>query len=152
MTTSTPAQRSTSRHGSRWFVLLVLLAGMGIGAAGAAAVLERDDDPSSGNSAAQFSEVQASCRDWLRTSSGGIGPDKEWCTNMFAWMADQSGGAMMGSMMSRGPEEIGRWCRAWVKQSGANDGASGEQQCDAMVDWMKDHMSGRGGNWMMDNR
>ena len=86
-------------------------------------------------------------------SSQSDGPsDDQWCTDMFEWMSDQSGGSMMGSMMWQGPEQMGTSCREWINQNRPETGSSGQQRCNDMVDWMDGHMSSRGGNWMMQDR
>ncbi|MBC7633831.1 hypothetical protein [Aeromicrobium sp.] len=88
----------------------------------------------------------------MDSSQGDGGTDDRWCADMFAWMRDQSSGSMMSSMMWQGPEQMRISCREWVNQDGANAGASAQQRCSAMVDWMSSHMSTRGGNWMMQGR
>ena len=88
----------------------------------------------------------------MNSSQSGGESDDEWCTDVFTWMGDQSGGSMMGSMMWQGPEQMGKACREWVNQDRPETGASGQQQCNDMVEWMDGHMSSRGGNWMMQNR
>ena len=100
-------------------------------------------------SAAQLSQVQASCGDWMNSSQSGSHSDDQWCTDMFTWMGDQSGGSMMGSTMWQGPEQMDKACRQWVNQDRAETEASGQQRCDDMVEWMDGHMPSRGGNWMM---
>jgi hypothetical protein len=151
MTTSRSSEQPVVRsNGSRWLALLVLVVIVGVGAA-ITVVATRDDDPASGSSAAQLSQIQASCRDWTNSSQSGLSND-QWCTNMFAWMSDQSGGSMMGSLMWQGPEQMGTACREWIHQNPADPQSSGKQRCDDMVDWMDGQMSSSGGNWMMQDR
>ena len=147
VTTTAPApEHGTSRpNRSRWLVLLPLFVVMGFGAA-ITVVVTGDDDPAS---AAQLSEVKASCGDWMNSSQAEDQADDQWCTDMFAWMSDQSAGSMMGSMMWQGAEQMGTTCREWVAQDRADLGASGQQRCADMIEWMNGHMSSRDGRWMM---
>jgi hypothetical protein len=142
-----PEQAAVRPNRARWLAPLVLLVVIAAGAAIAGVVVTRSDDTPSGSSAAQLSQVQASCRDWTDSAQGGL-PDDQWCTDMFAWMSDQSG----GSMMWQGPEHMGSACRAWINQDPTDTESSGHQRCNAMVAWMDGDMSSRGGNWMMQDR
>jgi hypothetical protein len=152
MTTSSLRERATvSPHRIRWFALLVLLVGIGIGAAITGVILTRADDQPGAGSAAPLSQVQASCRGWMSSAHSGLADD-QWCTDMFAWMGDQSGGSMMGSMMWQGPQQMGASCREWVDQDRGDTGSAGQQRCHDMIDWMDAHMPNRGGNWMRQDR
>lgn len=132
-------------------MLLVLVVGIGIGATITAVVVARGDDSLSDRSTSQLSQVQASCRDWMSSPEEDVSDD-QWCTDMFAWMSDQSGGSMMGSQMWQGSEQMNTSCREWVNEDHGDTGQTGQQRCDDMVGWMNSHMSSRGGNWMMDDR
>jgi hypothetical protein len=153
MTTSTaPEQAEVRAKRSRWLALLVLLVGIGVTAAVTRVVVTRDDDSASESSASPVSQVQASCRDWMVSSQGGVA-DQQWCADMFTWMNDQSDGSMTGSMMWQGPEQMGTACRKWVNDDRSPEtGSSGKQRCADMVEWMSGHMSSSGGSWMMQNR
>jgi hypothetical protein len=144
-TTASSAEQGTARrHRSGWLVLLASSVVIGVGAAITWVVVAGDDELAS---AAELSQVQASCGDWLHSLEGDSQADDQWCTDMFAWMSDQSG----GSMMWQGPERMGETCREWVARDRAETGAAGPQQCNLMVDWMNVHMSSQGGQWMMQN-
>lgn len=132
--------------------MLLLVTGIGIGAAATAMVVTEDDDSPDGISAARLTQVQASCEDWMRSSDDAPRSDDPWCTDMFAWMSNQSGGSTMGSMMWQGPAQISGACRDWADQSRAGTSASDLERCHDMVEWMDDHMSSRGGTWMMPQR
>jgi hypothetical protein len=151
MTTAVPASdRGSARpRRPRWLVLLAVLVVVALGSAVTAVVATRDDKPANASSAAQLSQVQASCADWMAASQARGPFDDRWCTDMFAWMSDQSGGSMMGSMMWQGSERLGTACRAWVSQDRAESGAVGQERCQDMVEWMEGHMSSRGDQWMM---
>jgi hypothetical protein len=136
---------------SRRPLLLVLLVGIAICAAVTGVVVTRADDQPSASSTAQLSQVQEACRDWLDSAHGSLSDD-QWCADMFAWMSDQSGDSMMGSMMWQGPQQMGTSCRKWVDQSRGDTGSTGQQGCHDMIAWMNGHMSSRGGNWMMQGR
>jgi hypothetical protein len=147
MTTApVPEQGTAHPNRFRWLAALVLSVVVGVGVAIVAVVVTGADESAS---AAQLSQVQASCGDWMNSSQRGSHSDDQWCTEMFRWMGDRSGGSMMGSTMWQGPEQMGKACREWVNQDRAETGASGQQQCDDMVEWMDGHMPSRGGNWMM---
>jgi hypothetical protein len=154
MTTTAPAtERGTARRNlSRWLMLLAVLLVIGVVAAVSAVIVTRDGNPAKASSAAQLSQVQKSCGDWLTSSHADRQSKDEWCTDMFAWMNDQSEGSMMSSMMWQGPDQLGRACREWVGQGRADSGKSGQQRCGDMVEWMDGHMSTRGGEWMMQDR
>lgn len=154
MTMTAPApDRDTARtNRPRWLILLAVSVALGIAAAICAVIVTRDDAPAGVSSAAQLSQVQASCGDWMVSSEADSQADGQWCTDMFAWMSDQSGGSMMGSMMWQGPEQLGKACQEWVSRDRADSGASGQRRCSDMVEWMGGHMSSRGGNWMMSGR
>ena len=147
---SAPDQTKPAPQRSRWLALLVLVVGIGIGAAITAVVVTRGDDSAQDSSTAPLSQVQASCSDWM-SSDPGNEPDEAWCTDMFAWMSDQSGNSMMGSTMWQSPERMRTSCQTWVDQDRGDAGGPDQQRCDDMVDWMDQHMSGRGGDWMMDD-
>lgn len=151
--TTTPASGPTPTHRSRWLVPLLLVAGLGLVAAAATGVaLTRGGDESAQDTAAQVSQVQDSCRGWMTSAEADGLADDQWCTDMFAWMEGQSGGSMMGSMMWRGPEQMGAACRAWVEDSAVGPVLDDQRGCDGMVAWMDGHMSTRGGTWMMRGR
>jgi hypothetical protein len=133
-------------------MLLAVLLMIGVGAAVTAVILTRDDNPANSSSVAQLSQVQESCGDWMTSSQVDRQSNRQWCTEMFAWMSDQSGGPMMSSMMWQGPEQLGSACREWVSQDRAERGESGRQRCNDMVEWMDGHMSTRGGDWTMQGR
>lgn len=147
MTSTHPGEQTATRTpGVRGIALIVLLVGMVVGAVITAVTLAGDSPPSTSPSA-QLARVESSCRDWNASQDG---PDDErWCTDMFTWMEDRSGGSMMGSMMWRSPERMDRYCREWVDQGRADARLSGHQHCGLMVDWMNQHMPNRGGSWMM---
>ena len=149
--TTVPARDQGPAHPNRfrWLTALVLFVVVGVGAAVVGLVVNGDDEPAS---AGELSHVQASCGDWVNSSQGGGQSDDQWCTDMFTWMGDQSGGSMMGSMMWQGPEQMGQACREWVSQDRVETGASGEQRCNDMVEWMDGHMPSRDGSWMMQDR
>ncbi len=150
MTTApTPEQATSDPNRFRWLAALVLLALVGVGVAIVGVVVTGDDEPAS---AAQLSQVQASCSDWMNSSQGSSQSDDQWCMDMFTWMGNQSGGSMMGSMMWQGPEQMGKACHEWINQDRPETGASGQQRCDDLVEWMNGHMSSRDGNWMMRDR
>lgn len=150
MTTAPARHPGTAHpHRSRWLTALVLFVVVGVGAAIVGMVVTGDDEPAA---AAQLSRVQASCGDWLEASTNGSPADDQWCTDMFTWMGDQSGGSMMSSMMWQGPQQMGTACREWVDQDRAGAGVSGQQRCNDMVEWMDGHMASQGGSWMMQDR
>jgi hypothetical protein len=150
MTTVAPAPEQGQAHPSRtrWVALLALSLAVGIGAAITVVVVTGDDEAT----AAPLSQVQASCGDWMSSAQSDGLSDDQWCTDMFAWMSDQSGGSMMGSMMWQGPEQMRKTCRDWAAEERADSDAAGPQRCDALVEWMNGHMSSQGGNWMMQDR
>jgi len=127
--------------------MLALVVGIGVGAAITGVVATRGDDGHNASSTAQLSQVQSSCRDWM-SSSKGEDPGDAWCTDMFSWMGDQSG----GSMMWQGSEQMGTACRDWVDQDRSGSGQTDQKRCNDMVEWMDQHMSSRGGHWMMQDR
>ena len=151
MTTTEPLPEQ-SRAGSprhRRLALIAVAVLVAIGAVIAAVVVIGDDEPAT---AAKLAQVQASCGDWMDSASSEAGADDRWCADMFAWMDERSGGSMMGSKMWQGSEEMGKACRDWVSDERGETGATGPQQCDAMLEWMDGHMSSQGGRWMMQDR
>ena len=151
MTTTAPAPRRDTVDPSRprWLVGLAVAVVFAVAAAITAVFVARDDDSADARLAVQLSQVQAACRDWMTSPQTDGQSDDQWCTDMFAWMSDQSGGTMMGSMMWQGPQQLSQACREWVTQDRADFRASGTQHCEDMVAWMNGHMSSRDGNWMM---
>jgi hypothetical protein len=125
---------------------LALLAVLGIGAAITWVIGTGNDEAAS---AAPFSQVQASCGDWIKSSQGDNQSDDQWCTDMFAWMSDQSGGSMMDSLLWQGADQMSEACRAWVGQDRGEMGASGPQRRNDMIEWMDGHMTSRDGSWLM---
>lgn len=146
-----PQQATASPYRTRWFTFLVLVVGIGIGAAITGVVVTRGDDRVTVSSDASLSQVKSSCSDWMGSSPQG-GTDDQWCSDMFTWMSDQSGGSMMGSMMWQGSKQMDTSCRAWVAQDPRESGQTDQQRCSDMVEWMDSHMSGRNGRWMMQDR
>ncbi len=130
----------------RWLVASAVTLALLAVAVLAAVIVVGDDDPAT---AAPLSQVQQSCADWMDSGSASTSPDDQWCTDMFAWMDDHSGGSMMGSMMWQGSEEMGRACRDWVTDQHGETGPVGMQRCDSMLEWMDGHMTSQGGRWMM---
>lgn len=123
-------------------VAIVLAVGIGV----ALVVATGDDDAGAVSTRARLTAVESSCTDWMG-SSGGTGPDDQWCTDMFTWMSERTDGSMMGSMMWQDRDELGRACRTWVGEDRPDTEAPA--RCDDMVEWMDGHMSSRDGSWMM---
>jgi hypothetical protein len=117
-----------------------------------AAVTTGDGEQPRASSVVTSAAVQASCRDWVASSHGDDLPDDQWCTDMFAWMGDRSGGSMMHSTMWRSPARMGGACRDWVDRAGAGRAAGRRARCTDMVEWMDAHLSDQGGTWMMRSR
>ena len=101
---------------------------------------------------AERSQVQSSCGDWMDSSSADAQPDAQWCTDLLAWMGEQSGGSMMGTMMWQGSAKMGRACRAWAAEERADTAGSGPRRCDSMVEWMDGHLASGDGRWMRRDR
>ena len=153
MTTPAAPPPPTSPRAPRrtqWLVVLALGVGLGVGAAVTGVVASRGDDSAVQRSAAQLSDVQASCRGWMG-SSDGEGSDPAWCTDMFAWMTDSSDGSMMGSMMWQDSTGMATACRDWVEKQGGSQKATDLQRCTDMVQWMDERMPSQRGRWMMDD-
>jgi hypothetical protein len=125
---------------------------LGVGAAMFAVFVNRDDNSANASSPAPLSQVQASCGDWMTSSRADGQSDDQWCTDMFAWMGDQSGGSMMHSSMWQSPARMGDSCRDWVDREGAGRTSSNRARCIDMVEWMDAHLSSRRGTWMMQDR
>lgn len=130
---------------------------LAVGAVMAAVVVIGGDEPAD---AASLSQVQESCNDWMNSPSADPESGDQWCTDMFAWMGDNSGGSMMGdsgdsmmdNMMWQSSNEMGDACRQWVSDQRSETGEAGLQQCDSMLEWMDGHMSTQDGHWMMQGR
>ncbi|CAN5289545.1 hypothetical protein BH09ACT10_BH09ACT10_28580 [soil metagenome] len=152
-TTSSPGQPTARSGRSRVVALIALLVGIAIGSA-AVLLFEsgQGSDESAPSSDARFSDVSRSCDAWTNSSPATAVRDSQWCSDMFAWMSNQSTGSMMGNMMWQGSEQLGTSCRTWVGQDHPDSRASDLLRCDEMVDWMDDHMLSRGGHWMMNDR
>jgi hypothetical protein len=148
MTIAAPAPEQDSARPSkvRWLAPLAMFLVVGTGAAITLAVVSGDDQPAS---AASFAQVEGACGDWMSSAESGSASDDQWCTDMFAWMSDRSGGSMMGSMMWQGSERMEKTCREWVSQDRGETGAADAQRCHDMVQWMDRHMSSQDGTWMM---
>lgn len=144
---STPDPFAATRR-TRGLVVVALILGLGLGATVTGIVANRSDDSSATPaSAAQLSDIQASCEGWMG-SQDATSSDPSWCTEMFVWMGETSGSSMMGAMMWQDPARMTTACRNWVDQRRESD-AESLARCSDMVQWMDDHMSRDGGRWMM---
>lgn len=152
-----PKKSATDPPRPRRIVLIAATVVIAVGAVIAAVVVIGGDEPAT---AASLSQVQASCNDWMNSPSADPESGDQWCSDMFSWMGDHSGGSMMrnpgdsmmDNMMWQNSNEMGDACREWVSDQRSETGDTGLQQCDSMLTWMDGHMSTQGGRWMMKGR
>lgn len=100
---------------------------------------------------AQLASVESGCDDWA-ASATTTSPSDTWCSGMVGWMSDRMNGAMMGSGMWAGPDELRASCREWADDSPDQSGDSPASTCDGMVAWMDAHAAGGWGMWTMHDR
>lgn len=130
----------------------MLVAGIAIGAVVTAVITTSGTSPADDDSTSRLGSVRASCGDWMSSPRDGTQIGDQWCSDMFAWMSEQTTGSMSHSMMWTGPERLSAACRRWVRQEGATAGSTLDQRCIDMVAWMDRRMSGPGDTWMMQDR
>lgn len=138
--------------GARRLPLVLLAIAVAIGVVGGVGLLLARDDrgpsPTTSPSTAlapRAAAIREGCEQWLADGQHPAGRDSDprWCGAWSRWMLEQMRGPGMGpGMMWRNAEDLRTSCRQWMvsRSQGTGPDADGRAWCDAMTDWMRDHL------------
>jgi hypothetical protein len=133
---TTPQQSSGGDLARRASVgLLVVLTVIAALAAGL--WLGRASDGATPHMAVTAQNIDRACRGWV-SDERPAGVDDRWCGRMGSWLS-RADTPMMGTTAQRTWDEgdLTAACRRWSQRSGNG----GDDWCDRMIGWMRDHMS-----------